>query len=173
MFTRTHKGFTLIELLVVIAIIGVLSSVVLASLNTARDKANDTARISSMRALATGLDLYFLANNAYPTVSGGSCGGWLASGSTSTFIDALVSAGLTPAVKEPNASYESTCGNFAYHRYNAGTYGCDAGRGAFYVLGFRTSDTAGSARHAASPGWACPTRDWQGEFSWVIGRFEN
>jgi len=57
--TRMQRGFTLIELLVVIAIIGLLSSVVLASLNTAREKSRDARRISDLRQIQTALELYY------------------------------------------------------------------------------------------------------------------
>ncbi len=52
------KGFTLIELLVVIAIIGILSSVVIVSLNNARSKARDSARKSNAQAMTTAIALY-------------------------------------------------------------------------------------------------------------------
>lgn len=60
---KTNKGFTLIELLVVIAIIGILSSVVLASLNNAREKARDARRISDIKNLQLALELHADDNN--------------------------------------------------------------------------------------------------------------
>ncbi|MDO8523862.1 MAG: prepilin-type N-terminal cleavage/methylation domain-containing protein [bacterium] len=64
---RTKRGFTLIELLVVIAIIGILSSIVLASLNTARLKSRDTRRVADVKQLQLALALYFDSNAMYPT----------------------------------------------------------------------------------------------------------
>jgi prepilin-type N-terminal cleavage/methylation domain-containing protein len=63
---RASRGFTLIELLVVIAIIGLLSSVVLASMNTARKRARDGRRASDLDAIRKAIMLYYDTNNALP-----------------------------------------------------------------------------------------------------------
>jgi prepilin-type N-terminal cleavage/methylation domain-containing protein len=59
-----QPGFTLIELLVVIAIIGVLSAVVLASLNTARNKGSDAAIKSTLHGVLTQAELYYYGTGA-------------------------------------------------------------------------------------------------------------
>jgi prepilin-type N-terminal cleavage/methylation domain-containing protein len=56
---KKNKGFTLIELLVVIAIIGILASVVLASLNTARNKGKDASAKSSISSIRAAAELYY------------------------------------------------------------------------------------------------------------------
>lgn len=62
----SQKGFTLIELLVVVAIIGLLASIVIASLNSARQKGRDARRIADVRDIQTALEMYNDSNNGYP-----------------------------------------------------------------------------------------------------------
>ncbi|MFA6076840.1 MAG: prepilin-type N-terminal cleavage/methylation domain-containing protein [Candidatus Paceibacterota bacterium] len=52
------KGFTLIELLVVVSIIGLLSSIVLSSLNSARAKTRDAVRINDLEQMHIAVELY-------------------------------------------------------------------------------------------------------------------
>lgn len=63
--TRSTKGFTLIELLVVIAIIGILASVILASLNSARAKGRDARRMEDLEQVRNAMILCYDKNNSY------------------------------------------------------------------------------------------------------------
>lgn len=68
---QSKRGFTLVELLVVISIISMLSSTVLASLNDARAKARDAARIQTIVEYKKAFALAYDANGgAYPNTGG-------------------------------------------------------------------------------------------------------
>jgi len=66
---KGNKGFTLIELLVVIAIIAILSTVVMAGLNSARSKARDAKRLSDIKQLQSALELCFDNGAGFPSVA--------------------------------------------------------------------------------------------------------
>ena len=84
------RGFTLIELLVVIAIIGILSSVVLASLNTARGKGADAAARSDVDNMRAQFEIYYDGNGqSYATAC----------------TNATISAALTNAATTEGLTY--------------------------------------------------------------------
>lgn len=86
-------GFTVIELLVVVAVIGLLSSVVLISVDNARDKARDARRLQDVKTLFESIQRYHLANNTLPG-DGDTSGVQLSSECDSDFKDDLVQAGI-------------------------------------------------------------------------------
>ncbi len=117
------SGFTLVELLVVISIIALLSSVVFASINSARAKARDASRATTIHAIQTALEFYYDTYNAYPVMTENECGG--TEGYTvanNNFMQSLVTAGFLtsypadPAKTNCNIQYtaNSTNGNQGY-----------------------------------------------------------
>ncbi len=183
------RSFTLIELLLAISIIGLLASIVLVSINSVRAKARDARRLADMQTITKALMLYLDKNGQFPgpVWSAGyqenepaGCGSWDSSAADNNtdgyfFITPLETNGIISKVPLDPINTAVACSGYTYryYRYDAGTSGCDANRGAFFVLGINDMERT-SGRHPASPGWSCPSRNWQNDgFEWVTGSFEN
>jgi len=65
-----RRAFTLVELLVVIAIIGLLSTIAITSLSSARRQSRNAKRIADMKQLVTAFGLGLDANGTYPSTGG-------------------------------------------------------------------------------------------------------
>jgi general secretion pathway protein G len=147
-----QRGFTLIELLVVIAIIGLLSTLAVVALNSARQKSRDSKRVADVKQIQTALELYFADNNRYPDMAtntelGGSSANKLCgSGTFSGSCSGTTYMGLVPSKPTPN---DGTCAS-ADNRY---MYESDSPNST-YTLTFCLGGTVGdlsAGLHTANP----------------------
>jgi prepilin-type N-terminal cleavage/methylation domain-containing protein len=121
-------GFTLIELLVVIAIIGVLSSIVLAAVGSARKKAQLVVAAQEIHQLQNAMEMYKLKTGKAIQ------GIWWASETDSSFktaLNPLVSLGLMPSIPSSPFPIDNVNGHglsFGYISRDAmpsnNVYGC-------------------------------------------------
>lgn len=66
MKTYSRSGFTLIELLIVVAVIGLLTTISIIVLNSARIRSRDARRVSDIQVIRSALEQHWLENAAYP-----------------------------------------------------------------------------------------------------------
>ena len=112
----SQRGFTLIELLVVIAIIGVLASIVLASLNNARRKSRDARRITDIKQIGLALQLYLDGAGAGQFPPG--VGGATDCVDHQYGLDVLVSGGYIPSIPH-DPSDATVCYRYASGEINS------------------------------------------------------
>ncbi len=119
------RGFTLIELLVVIAIIGILSAVVLASLNAARGRANDARRLQDLQQIAKALTIYRIDNGKFPDPAGcysvtKNTNEAYGLDNTTAVIPNFVTAYMSSVPGDPVYSSLGRGGNYMYFNQNGG-----------------------------------------------------
>jgi type II secretion system protein G len=121
---KNNIGFTLIELLVVISIIGLLASVVLVSLSSARQKSRVAKRLTDLKQVQTALELYYGDYNRYPTTTlgafRGECSAWGSLNATSV-IPGLVPTYLNKMPSDPSMDKVGNVNCYLYMSDLAGT----------------------------------------------------
>lgn len=140
---NNKKGFTLIELLVVIAIIGLLSTLSILALNSARARARDAKRISDVKQIQTALEMYYNEMGDYPTTvtSGGSI-----AGTSGTYLRVVP----TPPTPIDGSTCPSAQPAYTYSHSGSGTGG-NASYTIQYCLGATVNSITGNQLQTATP----------------------
>ena len=162
MTLKNKEGFTLIELLVVVAIIGILATVVLASLGSATSRATDAKKVAEIKQVQTALEIYHIDNGEYPQVAlTGGCN--FSSALTTPLVTGEYIGSLPEDPNFDDSSSPLLCYHYAaQHAGAVSTWTCDGTqRNAFeYTIFFTLAGSNDNLAAAASTEFThCVTGD--------------
>ena len=145
---NTKSGFTLIELLVVVAIIGLLSTLSILALNSARARARDAKRVADVKQIQTALEMYYNDMGNYPLTASVTPGAAIYSPNDPThpFLK-QVPAPPTPA----DGSACATAALTSYTYTNTNTAGGGGTYTLVYCLGANVNNITGNQLQTATP----------------------
>ncbi|PIR96552.1 MAG: hypothetical protein COT92_00460, partial [Candidatus Doudnabacteria bacterium CG10_big_fil_rev_8_21_14_0_10_42_18] len=132
---------------VVIAIIGLLASVVLLALNSARAKSRDAKRLADMRQIASAMELFFNDRSSYPTTG-------IVNGAPMTTAN-MTTAGLVPSyigsIPDAPQPYDTPgCSSQTENAYKYSVFNSGASYTIGFCLGAQTGGYSGTP-HTLSP----------------------
>ncbi|MFH1522241.1 MAG: type II secretion system protein [Patescibacteria group bacterium] len=130
-----NAGFTLIELLVVISIIGLLSSMAVYAINSARLKARDIKRLADLKQIQLALELFYDATGYYPEYLplGTVC-------NATTVLNPLVSSGFLSSVPIDPKNVSSPIPRLCYYYMGIGAASDYGGVSGWYCSGRPRTD---------------------------------
>lgn len=142
---NNKPGFTLIELLVVIAIIGLLSTLSILALNTARARARDAKRVADVKQIQTALEMYYNDTGDYPGQASITPGAPIGS-ANGTFLRQIP----TPPTPVDGSLCPSSQPAYTYLKTGTGQTG-DASYTIQYCLGANVNTITGNRMQTATP----------------------
>lgn len=181
--TASQRGFSLVELVVVLFVMSILATIGLQAANKVQMRARDAQRISDIGQLKHVLGVYYSQYDRYPNTAeicgNPSNGGWNDSyyidnsqpicSDPNQFINGLFTSRLIARVMVDPLNTPTYY--YSYYRFTAAEaaqMGCTAKP--FYILGARRFEAL--ATIPSDSGFICGSRDFQDEFTYVIGAFE-
>lgn len=126
---KNKRGFTIVELLIVIVVIGILAAITIVAYNGIQARANDSRRLEDASSIQKLLALYKAQNGEYPVENPNPGNSTWEISSNTGFLSSLssFSSATFRDPKNPTSWYW-------YHYFPAGSYGCPASMGNYYVL---------------------------------------
>ncbi|MCA9336225.1 MAG: prepilin-type N-terminal cleavage/methylation domain-containing protein [Candidatus Saccharibacteria bacterium] len=148
MYAQKQTGFTIVELLIVIVVIAILAAITIVSYNGIQQRSRDSWRVNDASAVKKALSLYKVDNASFPAAAPNPGNSTFEISDNPGFLSSLNNYTNSKVFKDPTNTASTA---YWYNRFNAGSYGCPASLGQYYVFWIRGMEGQSAANIQSGP----------------------